>query len=606
MQDPGPNAQLARHFLTDSDTAIFGASHEHEQGRVNVTEPASPSEETRIDRVVTRLRNHLSGPVGEALIIGVGLALAYWALRMSPIVAIGAFRDDAIYISLGKALASHEGYRSIYMVGAPIQMKYPPGLPAIYALFWWLGGTLARVEVMAMTLDLVVCGIAAGLIWWIGRARMGLSVPVTLAFAILPFFLDSSIQYFNLAISEPYFVLAWAAALVLHYRIEDAGPGNKSVGLGLALGLLMAAVTLIRVQAVVLIPAFALALIVRRASWRVLGIFSVSALAPVSGWFWLQSRLAARGPVSTHPDEVPYLAWIPWDQPIEVLRFFASAAGWNWEEYWRVMPLNLSGSWVVGALLGGVFLLLSVAGGVVLVKRHPALALTTAASAALVMVWPFPQDRFLMPILPFAGLLMAAAIARATQRWRFLSGRTALAALAVLAMVIAERQFSIRRYAFSGEDPVAETGVTYASYYLATNTRYLSILSRWTLENTSPEDIMLVDFPAGLFLYTGRRGVASEPAENQVAPTAFRSPGEFLTRLIIEDSVSVIGLGNLRAPIAAEIATVQRRCPDALDFLGSPSAGSVPAFYRVVPGNRCVKALAREFLGVEGLDVEGG
>ena len=129
-------------------------------------------EATRSGGVVAWAVGRLRGPGGEAVIVGVGLALAYLALRMSPIVAIGAFRDDAVYISLGKALASHEGYRSIYTVGAPFHMKYPPGLPAIFAVLWWVGGTLANVEMLATTLSLLVCGAAASFIWWIGRARL--------------------------------------------------------------------------------------------------------------------------------------------------------------------------------------------------------------------------------------------------------------------------------------------------------------------------------------------------------------------------------------------------------------------------------------------------
>ncbi|UCC73374.1 MAG: hypothetical protein JSV86_02065 [Gemmatimonadota bacterium] len=573
---------------------MFDANQNHPPEKTDAMVPTPVPPGSMTDRVVAWASGRLRGPAGEALIVGVGLVVAYLLLRMSPVVAIGAFRDDAIYVSLGKALAAHEGYRSIYAVGAPVHMKYPPGLPAIYAVLWWLGGTLSSVESLAKTLDLVVCGAAASFIWWVGRARLGLSTPLTLGFAISPFLLESSIQYFNLAISEPYFLLGWAAALALHYRLEDAGPGRKRIGLSLALGLIVAAATLIRSQALVLLPAFALALAMRRAGWRVLGAFAASASIPVAGWFWLHSRLVARGPVSLQPDEASYLTWLPWDRPVELLKSFASAAAWNWEAYWKIMPLNLSGSWVLGVVLCSGLLALAVGGGLRLVKRHPALSLTTAANATLIMLWPFPQDRFLLPILPFAGLLVAAGALWTGQRWRALTSRPALVLLAILAAVIALRQVSIRRYAYSGEDPVATTGITYPSYYLASNTGYLAILSRWTLEHTSPDDRMLVEFPAGLFLHTGRQGVASAPADNQTAPIVFRTPGEFLTRRIVEDNITVIGLGNLQAQMAPEIALVQRSCPEALEFAGSASPGALPVFFRVVRDDRCLAALARE------------
>lgn len=554
-------------------------------------------EVTRRDGVVLWAVGQLRRPAGEALLVGIGLALAYLVLRMSPIVAIGAFHDDAIYLSLGKALAAHEGYRSIYSPGAPVQLKYPPGLPAIYAVLWWLGGTLARVETLATTLDLLVCGAAASFIWWIARARLALSIPLTLAFAISPFFLDGSIQYFNLAISEPYFVLVWAAALVVGYRLEDAAFGGKKIGLSLGLGLLIGAGTLIRVQTIMLVPAFALALMMRRAGGRLVGIFTTAALLPVVAWLWWQRRLAVLGPVSTHPDEAPYLAWVPWRQPVHLLEFFTTGVRWNWGSYWRILPYNLSGSWLVGVLLCIGFAVLVLVGGIALVRRHPALVLTTGSVAALVLVWPFPQDRFVLPILPFAGLLMAIAALGLTRRWPPILQRWGLVVLLVVVAVVTMRQVSIRRYAYSGENPLARTGITYPSFYLAVNTRYIALLSRWTLANTRPDDVMLVSVHAAVFLYTGRRGVTSEPAENRANPTAFRTPGEFLTRRIMEDGVTIVAMGNPRAPISREMRTLQQRCPEALAFMGAGSPSGLPAFYRVDSGDRCLRAVARE-LGI--------
>lgn len=554
-------------------------------------------EVTRRGGVVSWAVGQLRRPAGEALLVGGGLALAYLVLRMSPIVATGAFHDDAIYLSLGKALAAHEGYRSIYSPGAPVQLKYPPGLPAIYAVLWWLGATLANVETLATALNLLVCGAAASFIWWIARARLALSVPLTLAFAISPFFLDGSIQYFNLAISEPYFVLVWAAALVVGYRLEDSAIGRKKIGLSLVLGLLIGAGTLIRVQTIMLVPAFALALMMRRMGARVVGIFATGALVPVGAWLWWQRRLAVVGPVSTHPDEAPYLAWVPWRQPMRLLEFFTTGATWNWGSYWRIVPYNLSGCWLVGALLCAGFAVLLLIGSIVLLRRHPALVLTTACVAALVLVWPFPQDRFVLPILPFAGLSMAAAAMRLTWRWPPILRRWGLVVLAVVVALVAMRQISIRRYAYNGENPLATTGITYPSFYLAANTRHIGLLSRWTLVNTSPNDIVLVSVHAGLYLYTGRQGVTSEPAENRVNPTAFQTPGEFVTRRILEDGVTVVALGNLRAPIAREIRTLQQRCPEALEFAGAGSPSGLPAFYRVDSSDRCLRDMARD-LGI--------
>ncbi len=533
----------------------------------------------------------MRGAAGEAIIVAVGLVFAYLIVRMSSIVAIGAFNDDAIYISVGKALAEHEGYRSIYAVGAPVHMKYPPGLPVLYAVFWRLGGTLGAVEVLATSLALLVNGVAAALIWYIGRVRLGLSPILALLFAISPFLLECSIQYLNLAVSEPYFILGWAAALVLGYRLEGASRGWRQLALAAGLGALVAGTTLIRWQAITLFVAFTVALTIRRIDRRAIGAFAVSALMPLLLWGLAHRGLVARGPVSSQPDEAAYLDWIPWTDPAALLGFVGSAVSSNWVSYWRIGPLNLSQPWLVGAVLAAIFVLLSLSGGLVLLRKHPALTLSVAANTVLVLCWPFAQDRFLVPILPFAGLLVASAIIRLTRRWAALSSRPAIAALAVVVAIIGLRQLSIRRYAYSVEDPVAETGITYPSYFLTQNTGYLALLSGWALQNTSRDDRMLVELPAGLYLHTGRRGVASLPAESVVAPSVFEVPGKYIAERIAEDSITVIGLGSLATPVAAEVATLQRRCPGALQFMGSADESGMPAFFHVVHDDACLQAL---------------
>ena len=48
---------------------------------------------------------------------------------------------------LGKSLADGTGYRLMYLVGAPVAVKFPPrSLPALLAIPCALGGTLAAVR----------------------------------------------------------------------------------------------------------------------------------------------------------------------------------------------------------------------------------------------------------------------------------------------------------------------------------------------------------------------------------------------------------------------------------------------------------------------------
>jgi hypothetical protein len=86
------------------------------------------------------------GPLRECLGVFAVVVAAYLLLRGSALFLVGAFNDDGAYVMLGKSLADGSGYRLTYLVGAPVAVKYPPGLPALLAIPWALGGTLAAVR----------------------------------------------------------------------------------------------------------------------------------------------------------------------------------------------------------------------------------------------------------------------------------------------------------------------------------------------------------------------------------------------------------------------------------------------------------------------------
>src|SRR2546428_14119469 len=70
----------------------------------------------------------------EPLLVAGLVVLAHLALRAADRLLIGAFNDDGAYVALGKALAGGLGYRLIYLVGDPVAVKYPPGLPPLVAV----------------------------------------------------------------------------------------------------------------------------------------------------------------------------------------------------------------------------------------------------------------------------------------------------------------------------------------------------------------------------------------------------------------------------------------------------------------------------------------
>src|SRR5687767_15211222 len=129
----------------------------------------------------------------------------------------------------------------------------------------------------------------------------------------MPVLLQRSIRYYAGAVSEPWYLLTWAAALILADAIRRRADEERSrtTRTAIGLGLVLAASVLFRAQAIVLIPAILIALLLRRATWRAAAITAAASLFPVLAWrVWL-AREVAIGPRATQLDQLPYTSWIP-------------------------------------------------------------------------------------------------------------------------------------------------------------------------------------------------------------------------------------------------------------------------------------------------------
>jgi hypothetical protein len=521
----------------------------------------------------------------EALVVAASVALAYLVLRTAPALAAGAFMDDGVYLSLGKALADGDGYRSVYAAGAPVHMKYPPGLPLVYALLWSVRDDLTFVHTAALLLSLLATSATAGILWWIARGRLALPWTLAAGFVIGPFLLEGSVQYFNLAVSEPWFMLGWAWCLLL------MPPAHERSRRAIVVGLLAGITTLFRTQAVVLLPALAAAVWLRSKSWIRSASLLAAGIAPLVLWSLLHGAQVAAGPITTQPDEAAYASWAPesvGEGVVLVGEILRSQAG----RYWTALPLHLA-SWVwLGAAL---WLLVAVGWGIGTVKRfrdEPATALSVLAVGGVVLLWPYAQDRFVLALLPFAGLMAASGYHTLARTPRFSVGyaRATLAAGALLvAAIVASRQAQIRGLA-ANEQPGETTFYFHPAQFLPNNTEFVITASRWIATGAAPDDRLLTPLPSALWLYTGRAGVNATPSEPNVGPSAFDEPGRFLARRVIEDDVTLLILWNPRFLVTRDAALVQQTCPEALEFLDRTAAPTAIVIFRVRRDDPCFDA----------------
>ncbi|HSR93182.1 MAG TPA: hypothetical protein VLK88_17880, partial [Gemmatimonadales bacterium] len=134
------------------------------------------------------------------------------------------------------------------------------------------------------------------------------------------------------------------------------------------------------------------------------------------------------------------------------------------------------------------------------------------------------------------------------------------------------------------------------SQLLPLTSRYLASASRWVLANTSEQDHLLIDYPAAIYLYTGRKTVPADPAESAVLSSAFQVPGRYLAHHILEDSISVVVVGIPGSPIIRDLETVRKQCPAVLAWVGSES-GNFPLRFRVVRDEACLSGLDGKAVG---------
>ncbi|MGH7699133.1 MAG: hypothetical protein ACREMJ_01220 [Gemmatimonadales bacterium] len=525
--------------------------------------------------------------LAEALALALAVAAAHLLLRLSAGFLVGALNDDGVYVVLGKAIAEGDGYRSIHLVGAPAHLRYPPGLPLLLAIPWALGGSLGAVRATVGVLNLLATATAAGLLWWVGRRRLGLAPWPLAVCAASPFVLDGTTQYYNIPLTEPYLVLGWAAALVIAYPLVDAGALTpRRIGRAVALGLVLAATTLFRSAGAVLLPAILLALALHR-RWRETVACAAGILLPLAAWAVLRAAWTAQAPVSSHPDDVGYWRWLGVEGPLALVGYAGRTVAMHAVEYLvKLASYLVSSRWIGVGLVGAA----TAAAGLACVRwwrAHTALVLTTLAASALTLLWPFAQGRLLLPLLPFLGLLAAGTVDLGLRRVPANLRRVAPAALGFVVLAVTLRQVELREAAARAYQtgvlpPPADLSPILT---LAVRSRFIARVVGMVQERTAPADRVMVDAPAAVYLYTGRRTVSGQPTESGLAPSVFHVPGRYLAERILADSVTVVVWAPPAPALEQDLAAVATRCPGVL----MREATAPAMFYRVTRNEACLR-----------------
>lgn len=526
--------------------------------------------------------------VVEATCVALGLSCLV-LLAMPPAYPAGVYGDDGAYLALGKALAEGVGYRSIYAPGAPVHTRFPPGLPLLVTLLWGGSGDVAGVLATLRVVNALAAGATAGMLWRIARARLGIARPIVAAFVAGPFLLDGTLQYFGLALAEPYFMLGWALALAVVPSTADGVPPRR--GRLAALGLVLGVAAVFRTQAIALIPAMIVALRVRRVPWGRMVLVLVGAGVPLLvGWLVMHPGAGGGGAGSETSYGADLAAFVGSDPAAVVERLLGKAV-----VYPGFLALYVDRRLAVGAVpvLAGVAL--AGTGLIRLRRRAPELVYTVLATLAVLVAWPQVSDRLILSALPFLGVVAGWRL----QQERWLSsrrGRVAAGVIGVaLALVVARRQAEIRDYgARAARRGRIETELSWApAYTLGASARAIEAISAWVSANTAPPDRLLTPWPEAVYLRTGRTGVNYEPPAVGSESPLRGPPGRFTATHVLSDHITVLVSGGPETNAAREIAGLLAACPGSVEPAARPRGSAFPQYYRVTGRRlRCLGRLA--------------
>lgn len=525
-----------------------------------------------------------TGSTRTAILVGLAAAALHVALRPDILATLGTLYDDIVYLTLGKALAEGHGYRSIHLVGAPVHVKFPPLLPLSYAAFWSLTGTLKGAVYGAYSLSMLHLAGGVAALWLYGRA-MGIRWWLLAILAVGPLLLLRTVRYFAGAVSEPWFLFGWAASLLLVDRLGS----KKSHGFprreALLMGLVLGASVLARTQAVVLIPAILVAMLLRRIQGHLIAITAAGAVVPIAIWKWMHGRMMAAGPVSMSLDQSSYMEWMIGESFAETLTSLSIAAKVNLPAYLQHASNLLVGwaSWK-GQTLVIVGATLALIGMALTVRKRPELTLSILAVVTVLLFWPFNQTRFLTTLLPIGGVAAAYALDRGYGLLppRVRQGVIVGSALFVFALGMVNMGIRRTTYAYQASEGSLPVGIAAAS--------------DWIESNTAADDYILADYSGVYFLRTGRMTSIGLPEQPFTLPSVLIPEGRYLAQRLLADSVDyVIDARPSEARIGPQIEAVRQRCPDVLHPLDPLPRGELsPTYYSVTRDEACLVPLANQ------------
>jgi 4-amino-4-deoxy-L-arabinose transferase-like glycosyltransferase len=445
----------------------------------------------------------LPGFVGRNKDAIIAAALVFCTLVAGAMVMVprvtGVFHDDGIYVSTARSLATGHGYRLINLPDAPPQTKYPPLYPALLAVVWRLWPAFPDNLLALHWLTLFMSAASVGLCYYYVSVYGYFRRPVAVIAGLLAASSNALLYYSSLLVSEMPFAFFLCAALLSLERYVRT-PTN-SLREKFVLTLLIALPFLTRSIGGVLIPVALLFLFLRRRfSWLIASGLALIVCA------WFAWTLHAR---QSNPITYYYTSYWDWWRDYMSVRVLA-----------RVCLFNLTSAAYsivfAGTALASRFMafaprlwplavplaILAIPGLWQGLRRKQLLPWLLSFYLVIVLIWPWPPFRFIIPVL---GFLLCYLI---DGTWRLLrrlppnaaKGPLIVAVSGLLVFANLWQTHAVGAFSRSVRYPTMAT-------YWQSPAGWPSFLDAftWIRTNTRPNDVIAGYFDSMIFLYTDRR-----------------------------------------------------------------------------------------------------
>jgi hypothetical protein len=434
-------------------------------------------------------------------IIALSLGLLILLLGCPLIVkgVAGIYHDDGIYIITAQAIAQGDGYRQIHLPDSPLQTKYPCLYPLLLSIIWKIcpsfPDNLLWMQWMSLVMGAILLALSYLFFVRFAYFSRAVSAAALLLCATSPYFLF----FCTSCLSEIPFALFLVISMwALELHLEKPSTSRMRQ---LCIGILLALPFLCRTIGVVsLLGVLILAVRQRKGVWFTsLG----AALIIVPSAFWMLFFAKWVSATSSNTYYTNYLSWWTSYGIPHLSRIIASNAR---DICFGATPISLVdktflSKWILnGSALVGFFGLAAFISGI---KRLKVLPIFLVAYLLVVLVWPWPPARFLIPVAPilFAAVI-AAALGFLTRlgcpfKYRNRIALIPLVALLVANAIVINRDIGMvratgypARLIESGDVPVHWS--SYRDFF------------DWIKRNTGQKDVFVAGMDPMIYLYTGR------------------------------------------------------------------------------------------------------